>query len=111
MQVMKVGGVAAVGAVIALGWLGCGGGGGDFSCTTMGATGGTSCYEYKNLSGDQLSTVKSSCKGTQGTVCPTAGLTGCCTLTVSSTTTTTCYYGLDGSKGCTGQGGTWSTTP
>lgn len=97
---------------------GSGGGGGAggsiFSCN--GANGSAvSCYEYKNVSAQELATLTSSCRGTKGTGCPTANLTGCCKLPqqgASGFTMEVCYYGTPaGQNGCSLQGGTWSTTP
>jgi hypothetical protein len=125
--VVKAGGLVAVAAIglacsrgSSSGESGSGGAGGagssgsTFSCN--GANGSAvSCYEYKNVSAQELATLNSSCRGTKGTGCPTANLTGCCKLPQQGATSFTmevCYYGTpSGQNGCSLQGGTWSTTP
>lgn len=94
-----------------------GGGGGDSTFSCYAANGSSvSCYEYKNVSSSELSTLMSSCSATKGTGCPTANLVGCCTTSQTSMglVTETCYYppitAASAMKGCM-QSGTWSTSP
>lgn len=95
---------------------GSGGGGGPstFSCNAMGTN--LHCYEYKNVPPGELSVLRSSCKGVQGTGCPVGGLAGCCTTshTPGGMSMETCYYAplQSGSvaRGCSRMG-TFSSTP
>ncbi len=96
-----------------------GGGSNSLVCSTN--TGGVeSCVEYKGFTSDQQSSLNSSCTGSVVSSCPTAGLLGCCTTTVSSYTVESCSYGsTDGGFGLTASdeesscktiSGTWSTS-
>jgi hypothetical protein len=75
------------------------------------------CYEYKNVPPSELAVLTSSCTGTQGTGCPGANLSGCCTLPSEGggMTTEVCYYApidpVQGQTACNTQSGTWATAP
>jgi hypothetical protein len=83
--------------------------------------GSESCVAYKGFTSDQQSTLNSECTSASGSVvssCPSAGLLGCCTTSVSGYSVEECYYGGDSGVGlsasqeessCTMGSGTWST--
>jgi hypothetical protein len=90
-----------------------GGSGGSFGCNE--SSGGLStCFSYAGLNSDQQSQAQKACTQGNGSVvsaCPTAGLVGCCTLTVQGLSVDECYYYGSAStdqQACTQASGTWS---
>jgi hypothetical protein len=92
-----------------------GGGGGGFGCT-QGMAGSQFCSSYTGLTADQKNSAEQACTNGGGMVvasCPTAGLVGCCKLTVMGIVFSECYYfgmAANDQSACTMGGGTWSTT-